>query len=105
MNEILIYTNLVLACLTFLLYFTKIVEHPNFRVIVIGVNLSMVVASVVLFLINDSATFNTLIKTLSISIYMVLLVTYELAVNRLRNILIWSFLVCATVLISGFILG
>lgn len=105
MNEILMYANLILACFTFLFYSTKIVEHPNFRVIVIGTNLIMIVVSVVLFLINDSAMFSTLIKTLSISVYMILLVTYELAVNRLRNILIWSFLVCATVLISGMILG
>ena len=105
MSEIVMYINLVLAGLTIIIYSTKIVEHPNFRVLVIRTNLSMIVVSVVLFLINDSAMFSTLIKTLSISIFMILLVTYELAVNRLRNILIWSFLVCATVLISGMILG
>ena len=105
MNEIVIYTNLALAVLTIIIYSTNIVEHSNFRGRVIGANLFMIVVSVVLFLINDGATFSTLIKTLSISIYMILLVTYDLTVNRLRHILIWSFLVCATVLISGLILG
>lgn len=104
MSEILMYTNLAIAGLTILLFFTKKVEQSNFRLLVIGVNLSIVIVSIVLFILKDSATYGTFVKTLSISIYMILFVTYDLATNRLRNILIWSFLVCTTVLISGLLL-
>lgn len=104
MNEILMYTNLAIASLTIILSFTKKVEQPNFRVLVIGVNLFIVIVSIVLFILKDSATYSTFVKTLSISIYMILFVTYDIATNRLRNTLIWSFLVCATVLISGLLL-